>query len=409
LSPNGRATPAVPSRRAVGPVALVALALYGVGAGGPGLGAAEDPLAEPTRELQGIEQRLMALEAGLAERRARRATLGGELERCEREIGDLALAEREFGLLLAEQRQVKDALGQRLHDGRAALAREQERLAALVRSAYAVGGGGGLRLLLDHGDLSRLDRVLAYYGYLNRERQARLVEVRDQTQALEVLAREAVEEAERLTRLAAQKEAARQQSMAAREERAVLIAGLERDIATQREGIDALGADARALRGVIAQLARTAEIVAEADMQQVSLAQRKGQLPWPLTEVELLARYDAPRDASGQQRLDGVLLGAREGSEVRAIHHGRVVFADWLRGFGMLIVMDHGDGYMTLYGHNQTLLKEVGEWVSGGEPVALSGSSGGQRGGQLYFAIRRQGAPQDPQLWCRPLPTTSPG
>lgn len=409
MSSNGRATPAVPSRRAVGPVALVVLALCGAGAGGTGLCAAEDPLAEPTRELQGIEQRLRALEAGLSERRARRATLGGELERCEREIGDLALAGRELGLLLAEQRQVKDALDQRLHDGRAALAREQERLAALVRSAYAAGGGGGLRLLLGHGDQSRLDRVLAYYGYLNRERQARLAEVRDQTQALEVLAREAVEETERLTRLAAQKEVARQQSMAAREERAALIAGLERDIASQREGIDALGADARALRGVIAQLARTAEIVAEADMHQVSLAQRKGQLPWPLTEVDLLERYDAPRDASGQQRLDGVLLGASEGSEVRAIHHGRVVFADWLRGFGMLIVMDHGDGYMTLYGHNQALLKEVGEWVSGGDPVALSGSSGGQRGGQLYFAIRHQGAPQDPQLWCRPLPTTSPG
>jgi septal ring factor EnvC (AmiA/AmiB activator) len=390
-------------------LALIVLALLGVGAGGPGRCAEENPLAAPTRELQGIEQRLKALDVELAERRARRATLGGELERCEREIGDLALAGRELGLLLAEQRRVIDTLDRRLRDGRAALAREQERLAVLVRSAYTAGGGGGLRLLLDHGDLSRLDRVLAYYGYLHRERQARLAEVREQTQALEVLAREAVTEADRLTRLAAQQDAARQQLIAAREERAVLIVGLERDIATRREGVAALGADAQALRGVIAQLARTAEIVAEVDMQQVPLAQRKGQLPWPLAEVDLLARFDAPRDTLGQQRWDGVLLGAREGSEVRAIHHGRVVFADWLRGFGMLIVMDHGDGYMTLYGHNQTLLKEVGEWVAAGDPVALSGSSGGQREGQLYFAIRRQGAPQDPQLWCRPLPRTSPG
>ena len=177
---------------------------FGVGTRRPGRGAADNPLAEPTRELQGIEQRLQALDAELAERRARRATLSGELERCEREIGDLALAGRELGLLLAEQRLVKDGLDQRLRDGHAALDREQERLAVLVRSAYSAGGGGGLRLLLDHGDLSRLDRVLAYYGYLNRERQARLAEVRDQTQALEVLAREAVEEADRLTRLAAQ-------------------------------------------------------------------------------------------------------------------------------------------------------------------------------------------------------------
>ena len=144
-------------------------------------------------------------------------------------------------------------------------------------------------------------------------------------------------------------------------------------------------------------------------MQQVPLAQRKGQLPWPLAEVNLLARFDGPRDAAGQQRWDGVLLATQEGSEVRAVHHGRVVYADWLRGFGMLIVIDHGDGYMTLYGHNQTLLKEVGEWVAAGEPVALSGSSGGQREGQLYFAIRRQGAPQDPQTWCRAPTRTGPG
>ena len=406
---NGRATPGVPRRRALWPVAMVVLAFFGVGSGGPGLGAAEDPLAEPRRELQGVERRLDALNAELAERRARRATLSGELERCEREIGDLALAGRELGLLLAQQRQAKDALDQRLGVAHSALVREQERLAVLVRAAYSAGGGSGLRLLFDHGELSRLDRILAYYGYLNRERQAQLAEVRDQSQALEVLAREAVEEADRLTRLVAQQDAARQQLVVAREDRAVLIAGLERDIATRSEGVAALGADAQGLRSVITQLARTAEIVTEADMQQVPLAQRKGQLPWPLAEVDLLARFDAPRDASGQQRWDGVLLGAREGSEVHAIHHGRVVFADWLRGFGMLIVMDHGDGYMTLYGHNQTLLKEVGEWVAAGDPVALSGSSGGQHEGQLYFAIRRQGAPQDPQLWCHPLPRTSPG
>jgi len=408
LPPIGRALSAAPRcGSGLGQVALALLLL--VGAVGPGRGLADDPLAEPALELQGIEQRLQALDAELAERRAQHKTLGSELERSEREISDLALAGRELGLLLAEQSAVREDLERRLREGRVTLAREQGRLSALVRAAYGAGGGGGLRLLLDQGDLARRDRALAYFAYLNRERQARLAEVREQTLALEALALEAVEEADRLTRLSAQKEDARQQLVAARAERAALIAGLERDIAARREGISSLSADAQALRGVIVQLARTAEIVAEADLQQVSLAQRKGQLPWPLAEVTLVARFDGPRDDLGQQRWDGVLLAAEEGHEVRAVHAGRVVYADWLRGFGMLIVIDHGDGDMTLYGHNQTLLKEVGEWVSADEPLALSGSSGGQHQGQLYFAIRRQGTPQDPELWCRAPARTGPG
>ena len=98
--------------------------------------------------------------------------------------------------------------------------------------------------------------------------------------------------------------------------------------------------------------------------------------------------------------MDGVLLVAREGEEVRAVYDGRVVYADWLRGFGMLLVIDHGDGYMSLYGHNEALLKEVGEWVAAGEVIALSGNSGGRDDPVLYFAIRRHGEPLDPGTWC---------
>jgi septal ring factor EnvC (AmiA/AmiB activator) len=103
----------------------------------------------------------------------------------------------------------------------------------------------------------------------------------------------------------------------------------------------------------------------------------------------------------GELRWDGVLISAPEGQEVRAVHHGRVAFADWLRGFGLLLIIDHGDGYMTLYGHNQSLFKETGEWVEAGEPVALVGTSGGRARAGVYFGIRHQGRPVDPGAWCR--------
>jgi septal ring factor EnvC (AmiA/AmiB activator) len=95
------------------------------------------------------------------------------------------------------------------------------------------------------------------------------------------------------------------------------------------------------------------------------------------------------------------MISAPEGHEVRAVHHGRVAFADWLRGFGLLLIVDHGDGYMTLYGHNQSLFKEVGDWVDVNEPIALVGSSGGRERAGVYFGIRHQGRAVDPTRWCR--------
>jgi murein hydrolase activator len=342
---------------------------------------------------------MQILAADLAARQKERETIGNDVERSDRDIADLARAGRELGLMLAEQRQVKEGLETRLSAGRASLERERQGLAELVRAAYTTGRSGALRVLLDRDGVHRLDRAMAYYGHLNRERQRRIAEVAEQTRSLERLAREATEESERLGRIVVFQEDTRRRLVAARAERAALLAELDRGIASGREGIAALEADAQALRQVIGQLARQAQIMAEVDLQQVSLAQRRGRLPWPLGDVTVLAPFNGPKGGAGQL-WDGVVLAADEGTEVRAVHHGRVVYADWLRGFGLLAVIDHGDGYMSLYGYNQTLLKDVGEWVGAGDVIALTGRSGGQDAGQLYFAIRHRGQPQDPAVWC---------
>ena len=103
----------------------------------------------------------------------------------------------------------------------------------------------------------------------------------------------------------------------------------------------------------------------------------------------------------GNLRWQGVLIAAKEGQPVRAVSYGRVAFADWLRGYGMLLIIAHGDGYMSLYGHNQTLYKEVGDWVEAGDVIASAGTSGGDNTSALYFEIRRNGKPTDPSKWCR--------
>lgn len=126
----------------------------------------------------------------------------------------------------------------------------------------------------------------------------------------------------------------------------------------------------------------------------------RGKLPWPVNG-RLLARFGDARGNDARAKWDGVMISANPGTQVRAVHGGRVVFADWLRGAGLLVILDHGNGYLSLYGHNQSLLKSAGDIVKAGEAISTVGDSGGQDAAGLYFAIRQQGRPTDPSQWCR--------
>ncbi|APC19910.1 hypothetical protein BME99_02070 [Pseudomonas protegens] len=130
-----------------------------------------------------------------------------------------------------------------------------------------------------------------------------------------------------------------------------------------------------------------------------AFASARGKLPWPV-DGRLLARFGETRGDDSRSKWDGVMISAAAGSQVHAVHGGRVVFADWLRGAGLLVILDHGNGYLSLYGHNQTLLKEAGDVVKAGESISTVGNSGGQDTPALYFAIRQQGRPSDPAQWC---------
>ncbi|MGH8360512.1 MAG: murein hydrolase activator EnvC family protein, partial [Pseudomonas sp.] len=129
-------------------------------------------------------------------------------------------------------------------------------------------------------------------------------------------------------------------------------------------------------------------------------ASARGKLPWPV-DGRLLSRFGETRGDDTLAKRDGVMISAGAGTQVHAIHGGRVVFADWLRGAGLLVILDHGNGYLSLYGHNQTLLKAAGDVVKAGESISTVGNSGGQDTPALYFAIRQQGRPSDPAQWCR--------
>ena len=365
-----------------------------------------DPLAPQRRALTQMESELTDLERGLEARRRGREALLGELETYERDIAQLANGSRQLETMIKEQVKVQARLQQDLEAERAALERERRSLAALIRSAHTLGNHENLRLLLDQQDIARQGRLMSYYGYLNRYRLGRLDSFTARAENFERLRAETAEETQRLAMLAGRQKEMRERLAQTQSQRSALLTELEQQIAGGAEQAEILREDTEHLRALVTQLERQGMIMPEVNLDPQPIASRRGQLPWPVANGGLLLSRFGDR-AEGSKVQDGVLIGVREGSEVRAIHHGRVVYADWLRGFGQLIIIDHDEGYMSLYGHNQSLLKEAGEWVGVGEVIALSGASGGRKTAALYFAIRRDSQPENPEAWCGPLTTAS--
>ncbi len=366
----------------------------------------DQPLDVQEAQLEAAEARLAELRARLTDREAYRDALYAELERNERQIAELARAGHALVERLADQRRLVAEMGARLGQIRTDLEAARDALTALLRAAYAVGPGDRLRLLLNQQDPTRAGRQLGYYRALARVRATRVADVERLAAELDRLRFQAEQEAERLATLVAQQRQTQQALEAAFGTRRAVLADLDTAIASDRERVAELDANAAALRKLVAELRQRARIADEIAITQEAITSRRGRLPWPIVQARLVKRFSGEA-RPGDLHADGVLFAARPGSEVFPVHHGQVVYADWLRGFGLLLVLDHGDGYLSLYGHNQALLKEVGEWVGPDEVVALSGTAPGTDiagdraadGGRLYFALRRNGKPLNPSPW----------
>ncbi|KGE03900.1 murein hydrolase activator EnvC family protein [Pseudohaliea rubra] len=275
---------------------------------------------------------------------------------------------------------------------------QRTRIAAELRQAWATGGNSSLKLLLNQEDPETLARVLAYYRYIAAARSEALNSFRE---TLAELAAVEASAAARRDELDGERAALvnRQRELAgARDRRREAVAALVASIAERDAQLARLARDAEALEEVLGDIeAAIRDLAIPANYQPFTAA--RGSMPWPATGRHG-NRFGLPRN-QGKMRWRGITINAEAGSTVRAIHHGRVVYADWLRGSGLLLVLDHGEGYMSLYAHNQSLLKDVGDWVTAGTPLATVGASGGRERAALYFEIRQGGKPVDPAQWCR--------
>ncbi|MFJ7882040.1 murein hydrolase activator EnvC family protein [Pseudomonas sp. NPDC096917] len=406
-----------------------------------------DERAQTQQQLDATRQDISELKKLLGKLQEEKTGVQKDLRSTETEIGKL---EKQVEDLQKELKKSEgellrlDSEKKKLHSAKI----EQQRLIAIqARAAYQGGRQEYLKLLLNQQNPEKFARTLTYYDYLSK---ARLTQLKGFNETLRQLANVEADINLQQAQLLTQKsslDAQRAELDKVRAQRQQVLAKLNNDVKDRDQKLQAREQDqadlAKVLKTIEETLARQAREAEEARQKALiaqqeaekkrqreaesvatdaprkpvkstpgalvssagvsyggPFSQARGKLPWPV-DGRLLARFGESRGDDARTKWDGVMISANAGTQVHAVHGGRVVFADWLRGAGQLVILDHGNGYLSLYGHNQTLLKAAGDVVKAGDVISTVGNSGGQATPALYFAIRQQGRPSDPAQWCR--------
>jgi septal ring factor EnvC (AmiA/AmiB activator) len=367
------------------------------------------------QELKELRGRIQALQEELEQAHEDRSDVADALKKSERRISDVNRGLRE---LESRQRLLSRDLKQLNEDTRltqSEIADQQTRLVVLLRERYIQGGGDAMKLLLNGQNPGEVARNLAYYGYIGRARAELIRQHRDSLARLRALQDKTRQQNDDLTQVRRERVTQKKTLEAEKGERQQVLYKLSEQIRQQRKEIDTLVRDEKRLARLIEKLAKLAaarpkaappakpgqkvEKVADASLAGLDFHRIKGKLALPVAG-EIRHKFGQNRDGGGPA-WKGLFIRARQGQEVRAVGSGRIVFADWLRGFGNLLIVDHGDGYLSLYSNNESLYKQPGEPVRAGDVVAAVGATGGQDEPGLYFELRHQGKPFDPLAWVR--------
>ncbi len=350
------------------------------------------------KKLDRLHQSIGKVKEHLKSTRYKRSNVITDLKKLESDISKntraLNKTESRINTLNGEMSTLRTDLGQL----QTRLDSQQQKLAEQARAAYAIGHQQQIKMLLNQQDPAEMGRVIIYFDYLNRAREQQISEFMDginEKQRLEKKLTQALDEHKQsLVRRKNQKQALLRQRL----QRNQLLARLEQQISDQEQNLAGLEQSRSRIENLLMSLGELLADIPQSPSDRRPFKQQKGKLPWPVSGP-FLATYGEPRN-QGDLKWKGVLIGAAYGSPVRAVSHGRVAFADWLQGFGFITIIDHGEGYMSLYGHNESLFKQAGDWVDSGEIIATIGDSGGQPLPGVYFEIRSRGKPVNPGSWC---------
>ena len=372
-------------------------------------GHAED--LQTSNELNKVESDISEVKQDMQRLSQQKDNLLNLLADIEKHYGEIAALLKTLQIQIEQKRQSLDNIRQDMQVYQKEIDKLSKELAGQIRAAYAMGQKEKLKLLLNQQDPTLSSRMMVYFNYFNKERLKKLTEIEAAVQRLDQLDKQKKTETELLEQDLERKKSEQAALDEARKQRNELLVQIGNDFSSSEQQLTQLQESQNRLKSLMASLPITEEELAVDAEQAKELSSPiensselksdfstlKGKLPWPV-RGRLSQKFGSPRS---EGTWDGVLIDASEGMEIKAVTRGKVVYAEWLRGYGLLTIIDHGQGYMSLYAFNQSLYKRIGDTVEAGDVIASVGQSGGRSQAGLYFGIRKKGVPIDPLEWCR--------
>ena len=348
-------------------------------------------------ELQAVKSEIERVTRQVSEEAVAKDRLSKELKNAELSVGKAREGLDGVRRSRAEQASKRSSLAAQKKAREADLAQNRGALAGQLRAAYQIGREEPLKLLLNQKDPERAGRMFVYYSYFGRARADQIHDIETDVQAIADLDEQVQAEDAKLAELEKQQRADLMELEQARVKRSGVLASLTAESNSHAQSLERLKSQQGSLEKLLAELRRAMEKFPTINNND-AFAHLRGKLTWPVGG-RLVARFGESR--AGGVKWDGVLVATERGAPVRAVFGGRVIYADWLPGLGLLTIIDHGEGYMSLYGHNERLYKTVGERVNAGDTLGSAGDSGGSNRPELYFEIRKGGKAVDPRPWFR--------
>jgi len=353
--------------------------------------------SEQQAQLAELKQAISTLEDKLQRQRGEKDSLQQQLKNIELKASEVTSNIRQSRTEITATELELSELAETKQQLQRDIARQSSAIAEQIRISHRTGSEEPIKLLLNQQDPQKLARVFKYYDYLLAARSEKIEQFKADIDQLTALEETINKHKIRLARSRKTLEAERRALVAAMDDRTDTLQQVQQQLRSGRQQLLSLQGQRDELQALIDTVERAAaKLVPPTDYPSFSAS--KGKLRWPVAG-SVSQRFGSRR--TGDLRWQGLLIKAEPGIAVRAVHHGRVVFSNYLRGFGLLIIVDHGDGYMSLYAHNEVLLKDTGAWIQSDEIVARAGNTGGLASTALYFEIRQQGSPVDPIRWLR--------
>ncbi len=349
---------------------------------------------EQSKQLDSVKKQIAERKSVILQVSKKRQALDKQLKRDDFAIAKVAKAINTTNkvLLLTEKKLAKLAKQQKILD--LAMQKQEKVLAIQLKTAYTSGEHDYVKMLLNQEDTANVQKNITYYQYLNNARMVEIKKFQGTLAKLEEIASAHQQQVSKLKSLQAEQKDQKVALEKNKDKRKKTLQALRKELLTSQQQLAKLEQEEANLKQALQKLAT----LSKKEINLNGLAKLKRQLVWP---VKGKIRHSFGSRKQGYLRWKGVLLSSAVGTQVKSIHDGTILFADWLKGYGLVTVVDHGKGYMSLYGHNQTLLKNVGDKVESGEPIALVGQSGGQSQSGLYFEIRYRGKAVNPKAWFK--------